>query len=180
MSGEMASGKAPILVLGLGNEMLKDDAVGIRVAQKLQQNFPREVEVRWTSEFGLALLDELMGCERVLLIDSYIPESPRAPDFREHTLDSIGPANAPCLHFVGLGEIRDMMRALGLTFPAQVQVLAIPVYDSTTFSNEMSPQVAARVTPAAEHARRIVGTWLAESNARRRKERSSTGTNTDA
>ena len=180
MASEMPSHKPPILVLGLGNEMLKDDAVGIRVAEKLEQSFPREVEVRWTSEFGLALLDELIGRDRVLLIDSYIPESTSAPDFREHSLDSVGPANAPCPHFVGLGEIRETMRALGLGFPAEVRVLAIPVYDSTTFSCAMSPQVAARVTGAAERASRIVRTWLTESPAQKRKEHTSIGTSTGA
>jgi len=178
MTGETASYKPPILVLGLGNEMLKDDAVGIRVAQKLQQNFPREVEVRWTSEFGLALLDELIGRDRVLLIDSYLPESASAPELREQNLDSVGPVNAPGPHFVGLHEICEMMRALELGFPREVRILAIPVCDPTTFSNEMSPQVAARVTQAAERARRVVRTWLAESRARRRKERTSTGTST--
>ena len=160
MAGETVPHKPPILVLGLGNEMLKDDAVGIRVAEKLQQTFPEEVEVRWTSEFGLALLDELMGRDRVLLIDSYIAQG--APEFREYDLDGVGQVNAPCLHFVGIGEIRETMRALELGFPREVRILAIPVEDPTTFSSEMSPQVATRVPGAAEHASRIVRTWLAE------------------
>jgi hydrogenase maturation protease len=159
MAGESAPPRLPILVLGLGNELLKDDAVGVRVAEQLQTAFPKEVEVRWTSEFGLSLLDELIGCDRVLLIDSYIPES--APEFREYDLNSIGQANAPCPHFVGIGEIRETMRALEIGFPREVRILAIPVDDPTTFSTEMSPQAAARVPEAVERARRIVQEWLA-------------------
>ena len=162
MAGQIDSDKPPILVLGLGNEMLKDDAVGVRVAEQLQQTFPQEVEVRWTSEFGLALLDELMGRERVLLIDSYIPQG--APEFREYNLDSVGQVNAPCPHFVGIGEIRETMRALEMGFARDVYILAIPVDDPTTFSSEMTPQVAARVPEAAERARRIIQRWLAESS----------------
>jgi hydrogenase maturation protease len=154
-------------VLGLGNEMLKDDAVGVRVAEKLQQAFPKEVEVRWTSEFGLALLDELMGRERVLLIDSYIPQG--TPEFREYDLDAVEQVDAPCPHFVGIGEIRETMRALQLGFPREVRILAIPVDDPTTFSSEMSPQVAARVPGAAERAGRIVRSWLAESRPQERE-----------
>jgi hydrogenase maturation protease len=167
MAGEMGSYKPRILVLGLGNEMLKDDAIGVRVAEKLEQAFPSEVEVRWTSEFGLALLDELIGRDRVLLIDSYIPRG--APEFREYNLDAVGQVNAPCPHFVGIGEIRETMRALELGFPREVRILAIPVDDPTTFSSEMSPQVAARVPGAAERASRIVRTWLAESRPQERK-----------
>ena len=55
---------APVLILGLGNELLKDDAVGIRVAERLQGTFPAGVEVRATSLFGLALLDELLAGKR--------------------------------------------------------------------------------------------------------------------
>jgi hydrogenase maturation protease len=180
MSGETTSCKAPILVLGLGNELLKDDAVGIRVAEKLQGTFPREVEVRWTSEFGLALLDELSGYDRVLVIDSYLPESESAPAFQERGLDSLGRANAPCPHFVGLGEIREAMRRLELDFPCEVRILAVRVCDSTTFSSEMSPQVAARVTGAAERACRIIRRWLAESTTRKGKQRTPTGESTGA
>ena len=152
---------AGILVLGLGNELLKDDAVGIRVAEKLRGSLPGEVEVRSTSLFGLSLLDELVGREKVLLIDSYLPEDFAGADFRELTLDSLGNAQASCPHFVGLVEIREVMRSLDLSFPGEVRILAIPVSDPLTFSTEMSAEVAASVDEAAERARRIVQTWLA-------------------
>ena len=168
MDTDKARYTPPILVLGLGNELLKDDAVGMRVAEKLRHTFPEnEVEVSWTSAFGLALLDELMGRERALLIDSYIAQS--APDFREYDLDAVEQPNAPCPHFVGIGEIRKTMRALELGFPREVRILAIPVDDPTTFSSEMSPQVAARVPEAAERARGVVRRWLAESRLQERK-----------
>ena len=143
--------------------------MGVRVAEKLQHIFPEnEVEVRWTSEFGLALLDELMGRERAVLIDSYIPQG--TPEIREYDLDSVGPTNAPCPHFVGIGEIRETMRALELGFPRDVRILAIPVDDPTTFSSEMTPQVAARIPEAAERARCIIQMWLAESASLENKE----------
>jgi len=153
----------PILVLGLGNELLKDDAVGIRVAEKLRGIFPSEVEVRATSVFGLALLDELLGREKVLVIDSYVPERFVGSEIQEHDLDSVGDTTAPCPHFVGLGEIRDVMRRLELGFPREVRILAIPVSDPITFSTEMTPAVAARVGEAAERARQIVAAWLPQS-----------------
>ncbi len=151
---------APILVLGLGNEILKDDAVGILVAERLYGCFPDKVEIRSTSLFGLSLLDELVGREKVLIIDSYLPEDATAADFREITLDSLGQTSAPCPHFVGLAEIREVMRSLDLGFPHTVHILGIPVTDPLTFSNEMSAEVAARVDEAVERSRRIVHEWL--------------------
>jgi len=153
----------PILVLGLGNELLKDDAVGLRVAERLQGTLPPGVEVRSTSVFGLALLDELVGREKVLLIDSYIPEESSGAEIQEHNLEEVGAARAVCPHFVGLGEVREVMRELGFGFPAEVRILAIPVCDPTTFSTEMTPAVAARVEEATALARRIVESWHRQS-----------------
>ncbi len=149
-----------ILVLGLGNELLTDDAVGIRVAERLQGQFQGGVEVRTTSLFGLSLLDELAGREKVLLVDSYLPDDLAPAEIREFDLDSVGNVRAPCPHFVGLAEIREITHALGLGFPREVYVLAIPVSDPLTFSTEMSPEVAARVDEAAERVRGIVQSWL--------------------
>jgi hydrogenase maturation protease len=156
----MLSSVPPILVLGLGNELLKDDAVGIRVAERLQGTFPPEVEVRATSLFGLALLDELFGRDKVLLIDSYIPEEFIGSEIQERNLDGVGEAQSTSPHFVGLGEVREVMRELGLGFPREVRILAIPVSDPITFSTEMTPAVAAHVAEAATRARQIVEMWL--------------------
>jgi hydrogenase maturation protease len=153
----------PVLILGLGNELLKDDAVGIRVAERLQGIFPPDVEVRSTSLFGLALLDELIGREKVLLIDSYVPEEFIGSEIQECNLDEVGEARGPCPHFVGLGEVREVMRELGLGFPREVRILAIPVSDPITFSTEMTPAVAARLPEAASRARQIVEAWLPHS-----------------
>jgi hydrogenase maturation protease len=150
----------PYLVLGLGNDMLKDDAVGIRVADKLRGSFPPEVEVHSTSCFGLSLLDELIDREKALVIDSYVPEKFVGSEIQECNLDEVGDSQSTSPHFVGLGEIREIMRKLGLGFPSKVHILAIPVSDPITFSYEMSPAVTALVDEAAARARRIVDAWL--------------------
>ncbi len=150
-----------ILVLGLGNELLKDDAVGIRVAETLRESLPSEIDVRSTSLFGLSLLDELIGRDKVLLIDSYLPVDCLGADILELNVDSFGGTQASCPHFVGLAEIREVMRSLDLGFPSEVRILAIPVSDPLTFSTELSSEVAARVGEAAERARRILHTWFA-------------------
>ena len=162
----------PILVLGLGNELLKDDAVGIRVAERLAAVFPDEVEVRSTALFGLALIDELVGRDKVLLIDSYVPENFGLSKIREIRLSAIVKAAAPSPHFVGLGEIIEIMRALEIGFPRQVRILAIPVLDPVTFSSEMSFEVQAHVGKAVQRASRIVWGWIAQEGNRRDTQRS--------
>ncbi|MGA2077399.1 MAG: hydrogenase maturation protease [Terriglobia bacterium] len=170
--GESPSPPPPILVLGLGNELLKDDAVGIRVAERLAAVFPDEVEVRSTALFGLALIDELVGRDKVLLIDSYVPENFGLSKIREIRLSAMVEAGAPSPHFVGLGEVIEIMRALEIGFPRQVRILAIPVLDPVTFSSEMSFEVQAHVGKAVQRASRIVWGWIAQEGNRRDTQRS--------
>ena len=88
------------------------------------------------------------------------PKGSSASEIQERSLDEVGEARAVCPHFVGLGEVREVMRQLGLGFPREVRILAVPVSDPITFSTEMTPAVAARVAEAAELARRIVSEWV--------------------
>ena len=170
--GESPSPPAPILVLGLGNELLKDDAVGIRVAERLAAVFPDEVEVQSTALFGLALLDSFVDRDKVLLIDSYVPENFGLSKVREIRLSAMVEAGAPSPHFVGLGEILEIMRALEIGFPREVRVLAIPVLDPITFSSEMSFQVQAHVGRAVQRASSIVWGWIAQKGNGRDTRRS--------
>ncbi|MBW2458678.1 MAG: hypothetical protein JRI68_29540, partial [Deltaproteobacteria bacterium] len=56
------------LVLGLGNRIVRDDALGPMVVDQLAQAVP--VEVRSGPIAGLALLDCVTGYERVIVIDA--------------------------------------------------------------------------------------------------------------
>lgn len=57
------------VILGLGNPILTDDAIGIRIAQKLKEKKPK-LEVIETSEAGMALLDLITGYDKFIIIDS--------------------------------------------------------------------------------------------------------------
>jgi len=57
------------LVLGVGNPILTDDAVGFRVARLLKETRP-ELTVIETSEAGLTLLELITDCEWVIIVDS--------------------------------------------------------------------------------------------------------------
>ena len=57
------------LILGIGNTILTDDGIGIKIAQKLKEDNP-ELEVMETSEVGMALLELLDGYDKAIIIDS--------------------------------------------------------------------------------------------------------------
>src|ERR1017187_6800541 len=57
-------------VLGLGNEILGDDALGILVARQVQARFGEAVEVVSSSQSGFHVMDEMLGVSRLLVVDS--------------------------------------------------------------------------------------------------------------
>ncbi len=63
---------APILVMGLGNVILRDEGLGVRALQRLTERYalPDEVETIDAGALGLSLLAFLDGVEDVLIIDA--------------------------------------------------------------------------------------------------------------
>ncbi len=62
------------LVLGIGNVLLRDEGVGVRVIEELytRYTFPREVELLDGGTSGIELLSYIRGREMVVIIDAMI------------------------------------------------------------------------------------------------------------
>jgi len=139
---------APVRVLGLGNELLADDAFGILVAQEIQRLAPGQVEVVCTPESGFSLLDYVLGTPRLLVVDAI--QTGRAEpgtlhEFAEGDVAS-APGNSP--HFVGLFETLALARKLGLPAPCDVRILAVEAADCLTVGGPMHPAVRAAIPEA--------------------------------
>ena len=132
-----------ILVLGLGNNILSDDGVGLCVVRQVRQQLQdkKGIEVRETSEMGLSLLDFVAGFDDLILVDA-IQTNQAAPGF-VHEMDGadlkILPGGSP--HFLGVGEMLALGRQLGLPVPSRVKVLAIEVEDPFTLATNLTSAV---------------------------------------
>ncbi len=62
------------LILGVGNPILTDDGVGIKIARKLKEENPG-LEVTETSEVGIALLDLAVGYDKIIIMQRLLHES---------------------------------------------------------------------------------------------------------
>jgi len=141
-----------ILVLGLGNDILTDDAVGLLVARALAVRFKDhpDIAIRETTEMGLALLDELADFDAVILVDAV--QTGRAPPGTIHECDiaELPEVTATSPHFIGVGETLGFGRRLGLAMPGRVRVVAIEVADPYTLGTEPTELVRKAVALAVE------------------------------
>lgn len=143
---------AKVLVLGLGNDVLTDDAVGLRVARAAASRLAGRpaVVVRETMEMGLALLDEIVGFDALVLVDSV--QTGRAPAGHVHEFDGdalVGHRlSAP--HFLGVAETLALGESLGFAMPRSVRVVAVEVADPFTMGMAMTAEVEGAVEGAAD------------------------------
>ena len=132
-----------ILVLGLGNPILSDDGVGLRIVQELRQNIDRsDVTITETHLGGINLLELLAGYKKAIIIDAIQTKNsvsgqvyrfgPEALDFTNHIASS---------HEINFTEILNLGRRLGLSLPDEIRIFAVEVEDITTFSEEFTDSV---------------------------------------
>jgi hydrogenase maturation protease len=142
---------ATVLVLGLGNDLLTDDAVGLRVARlagKRLAGHPRIV-VRETMEMGLALLDEIVGFDALVLVDSV--QTGRAPAGHVHEFggEALVGHRLSAPHFLGVAETLALGESLGFAMPRSVRVVAVEVTDPFTMGMAMTAAVEEALEGAA-------------------------------
>ena len=134
---------AKILLLGLGNDILSDDAIGLLLVRKLRDEFAADerIDICETQEMGLALLDFLSGYREVVLVDAI--QTGSAPPGTVHELDAAGLKNLTgrTPHFLGVGETLALGKQLELPMPARVRIFAIEVADAHTLGTQLTAEL---------------------------------------
>jgi hydrogenase maturation protease len=144
------------LVLGLGNPILSDDGVGVRVAQAIQAHLPpdADVDVQEASLGGLTLMESMLGYERVILIDAIQLPGLQLGEVRRLTLDdldTLAPTqHTASAHDANLPTAIAAGRQLGLPLPDEIIIFAVQVENVSDFGEQMHPAVAASVPKVVE------------------------------
>ena len=131
------------LVLGIGNPILSDDSVGVRVAQEVGKkvNDP-QVSVAETSIAGLSLLDLVVGYDKVIIIDAI-----QAKEGRAGSIYCMGTEDFSCTkhysspHQINLATALELGKMLNLAMPQKITVFAVEAKDITSFSEKCTPDV---------------------------------------
>jgi len=149
------------LILGLGNPLVSDDGVGVRVVEHLRgQPLPPGVDLEEAGTAGLAILDLAVGYDRLVVVDAVdadlepgtVLELDRADLERMTGRHLVSPHDADLLTALQLG------RGLGLPMPEEVHCVAVQVADLTTLVERCTPRVEAAIPAAAEAALRLATT----------------------
>jgi hydrogenase maturation protease len=118
----------PITVLGIGNILMQDEGIGIRVMEALRDSQPWPAQVGFIDGgvAGLGLINLIESAGRLLVIDAAQMGLP-AGEFRFIRPEQIAQADAPhqlSLHDMPFVQTLDLCRQF-LKAPSEVRIMAI-------------------------------------------------------
>ncbi|MDD2778873.1 hypothetical protein SDC9_166665 [bioreactor metagenome] len=150
-----------ILVVGLGSPIMKDDAVGLRVSQNIEDMRLDNVDAQQEAIGGLDILPVISGYKMAIIVDAIMSQDygPGSviifdPEDFESTV-----ADVPA-HDVNLATAMKIGRELHPeTMPDTVRFVAIEVEDIQTMSETMSPSVEAAVQSAVDAVLHLISEY---------------------
>lgn len=145
----MKTDRKKLLVLGIGNLLLGDEGVGVRVVQELEKRtLPEGVECLDGGTGSFYLLEAMQSADRILLIDAAASEDepgtirmlrPKYSKEYPKTLTS---------HDIGLKDLLDSFYLMDS--PKNVLLMAITIDPNQSLSMDLSPSVSEAARRAVE------------------------------
>mgnify|MGYP002776253659 FL=1 len=135
-----------IVVLGVGNILLSDEGVGVRVVEKLEAEYivPPEVEIIDGGTCGMEMLDQLEDLDGLIVVDCVRHGQPPAtPVLLKGDQVPVFFKTKLSPHQISLS---DVLASLELTDTAPKTTVIIGIQPaSMSLGMELTPEVAARV-----------------------------------
>jgi hydrogenase maturation protease len=140
-----------IVVIGVGNLLLKDEGLGVHAVQELRKrSLPCGVEVFDGGVSGVGLLEFFPGARKVVLIDAADMNLPPGTvvRFTPGDLRSRGGTLKFSAHDVSLPEVLELARALGRCPPEVVIIGGQP--KEISWGTDLTPEVRASLPKVLE------------------------------
>ncbi len=132
------------IIVGLGNDILADDAAGIHVARRLApllEGNP-DVEVVEATVGGMRLIELLSGFDRAIVVDALLDTDSPVGTITKHRLTDFKPSSRlAAFHDIDIATAAKLAELSGFSFPADIEIIAIHVHDVFTISESISPEV---------------------------------------
>jgi hydrogenase maturation protease len=136
-----------VLVLGLGNDILRDDGVGLAAARRVSELAP-QADFREECSPTIDLLPVISEYDRVIVIDAYLsPDLPPGATVRASPEDLPAGFGYRSFHFFPFREMVQLGQELGMPMPECITIHGLCVGDPYTFGDTFTVPVA-RAWPA--------------------------------
>ena len=138
------------LVLGLGNTILCDDGVGIHIADYIKERC-FDTEVIEASAAGFRVVDEMIGFEKLILVDSIMTgKQPPGTLYKLDPEDFKKTSHNASPHDISLFEAFKIVKEQDYQLPEEIVIYAVEVQDVETLSEECTAEVQRAVPEIAD------------------------------
>lgn len=136
------------VIMGIGNPILSDDGAGIKIAQFIGKEKP-DLRIIETCEGGLALLDHMVDCERLIVIDSIKTDHGKVGELFKIDLEDLKSPTDMISHGIDLASALEIGAGIGYCMPKSVSIYAINVVDNTNFKEGCTRDIEKKIPGAA-------------------------------
>jgi len=135
-----------IIILGIGNILLKDEGVGVKVIERLKRDykFPSNIELIDGGTAGFGLIDLLEGAEHLIIVDAVQGNDEPGSIYRfkfEDMPSSISKKFSP--HQIGILETLTLKKMLGKI--PDTTIIAIQPKDCSNWGTELTPEIENKI-----------------------------------
>ncbi len=147
------------IVLGVGNPILKDDGVGIHVAEELKKHIDRsDVKIDTAFTGGMNLLDLMINHDRAILIDAVKRKNKKPGEVELLPFEELSAFHTGNPHDLSLPEALKMSKRLGeKRIPKDIKLIGINLGElPSEFGENLSSEIMESVPRAVELAKKEV------------------------
>lgn len=149
------------LIIGLGNPLVTDDSVGLRVVAELKPLLADRPEIEVAEDYwgGLRLMERMIDFDRAIVIDAICTGAPPGT-IHLLTPEGIATQRSASAHDVNLATALQFGRQAEAHLPPNehIRLVGIEAQDILTFGERCSPAVEAAIPRAVEAVLQVLAT----------------------
>jgi len=139
------------IILGVGNQILGDDGVGVHVANELKKSVKNpNIIIDEAITGGMNLLELILGYDKAIIIDAVKTDNGKKGDVKKIPLTEFSTIHSCNPHDVSLFEAIKMAKKMGETkIPKEIIIIGILMKKiPCEFSEKLSPEIQKSVPKA--------------------------------
>ena len=133
-----------ILILGIGNEVLRDDGIGPRIVKDIRSRIQAEnVDCKFAVLGGMETIEMMKGYNEVVIIDAIFTEG----GIPGTVYYSSFPTHKKTLHLSNAHDISfdmsvKLAQKLGIPVPSKISIIAVEIFEDREFGEELTKPLA--------------------------------------
>ena len=132
-----------ILILGLGNDILTDDAIGPKLVMEIQNEIHRpDIDFLTVPVGGMDLLEMISPYQRIIILDAIRTRDGKAGEVYSFTTRNFKETlHLSSFHDLTFLTALEFAESVNMPVPEVINIIAVEIVDDLTFSNCFSPEL---------------------------------------